>query len=82
MVFVDWPENVAIGARGPQEYWPSMTKSMPADKIERQRYWHALPTDREQIDYPTLLNRRRKLIAESTKGIVRALTTSIRPSLA
>ena len=33
MVFVDWPENTAIGARGPQDYWPSMTNAVPAERI-------------------------------------------------
>ena len=63
MVFVDWPENAAIGARSPRDYWPSMTEGMPTDKVERQRYWHALPTGWEQLDYRAFLDRRRKLIA-------------------
>ena len=67
MVFVDWPENAAIGARGPLEYWPSMSEGMPADKIERQRYWHALPAGWEQLDYRAFLDRRRKLIADVIK---------------
>lgn len=67
MVFVDWPENVAIGARAPLEYWPSMTQAMPSDQIERQRYWHALPVGWEQLDYLTFLDRRRKLLANVIK---------------
>ena len=67
MVFVDWPENAAIGARGPQDYWPSMTNAVPAERIERQRYWHALPTGWEQLDYRAFLDRRRKLIADVIK---------------
>lgn len=67
MVFVDWPENAAIGARGPLEYWPSMTQDMPSDQIERQRYWHALPIGWEQLDYLAFLDRRRKLIAKVIK---------------
>ena len=64
MVFVDWPENAAIGARGPQDYWPSMAEAMPADRLERQRYLHALPVGWEQQDYGTFLEKRRKLIAK------------------
>ena len=67
MAFVDWPENAAIGARGPKEYWPSMTQAIPADKIECQRYWHALPVGWEQLDYRSFLDRRRKLIADVIK---------------
>ena len=67
MAFVDWPDNAAIGGHDPQGYWPSMTQAMPADQIERQRYWHALPIGWEQLDYPTFLDRRRKLIAKVIK---------------
>ena len=68
MVFVDWTDNAAIGARGPQDYWPRMTEQMPANRIERQRYWHALPLGWEQLDYPAFLDRRRKLISEVIKA--------------
>ena len=64
MVFVDWPENAGIGARGPQDYWPSMAEAIPADRLERQRYLHALPVGWEQQDYGTFLEKRRKLIAK------------------
>ena len=64
MVFVDWPENAAIGARCPQDYWPSMAEAMPAARLERQRYLHALPVGWEQQDYGTFLEKRRKLIAK------------------
>lgn len=64
MVFVDWPENIEIGARGPQDYWPSMTEDIPADRLDRQRYWHALPTGWEQLDYSEFLEKRRRLIAK------------------
>jgi len=64
MVFVDWPENAAIGARSPQDYWPSMAGAMPAGRLERQRYLHALPVGWEQQDYGTFLDKRRKLIAK------------------
>ena len=67
MVFVDWPDNSDIGARDPQEYWPAMTKDMPAEKVERHRYWHALPIGWEQLAYGEFLERRRKLIADVIK---------------
>lgn len=83
MVFVDWPENAAIGDRGPQEYWPTMTEAMEADKIEHQRYWHALPTGWEQLDYRTFLDRRRKLIADVIKdGFERLSGKTSRASMA
>ena len=74
MVFVDWTDNAAIGARGPQDYWPRMTEQMPANRIERQRYWHALPLGWEQLDYPAFLDRRRKLISEVIKTAFQQLS--------
>ncbi|WP_419554578.1 GmrSD restriction endonuclease domain-containing protein [Candidatus Poriferisodalis sp.] len=63
MAFLDWPENATISAEDPLEYWPGMTAGMEAERLHRQRYWHALPVGWEQLDYPTFLERRRDLIA-------------------
>ena len=64
MAFVDWSENKRIGSDGPMEYWPSMVASIGTEKIEHQRYWHALPVGWEQLEYREFLDRRRKLIAD------------------
>ena len=64
MAFVDWPENLAISADDPNEYWPKMVQVVPKDRMERQIYWHALPVGWEQLDYQVFLERRRQLIAE------------------
>jgi hypothetical protein len=63
MAFVDWPENVDIGADDPLTYWPVMVERMDAERLRRQAYWHALPVGWEQLDYATFLERRRQLIA-------------------
>ena len=67
MAFLDWSENVNISADPPMDYWPTMTKSMAPDQLDRQRYWHALPVGWEQLDYPTFLERRRSRIAVVVK---------------
>ena len=67
MAFVDWPENSDIGARDPREYWPTLTEGKPAETIEHQRYWHALPIGWEQLNYQEFLEKRRKLIADVIK---------------
>lgn len=63
MAYLDWPENMKVGAHGPSDYWPTMIASMDGARLERQRYWHALPIGWEQLDYATFLERRRDLIA-------------------
>lgn len=64
MAFLDWPDNASIGPDDPRGYWPAMTAAMDPARIERQMYWHALPVGWEQLDYPTFLARRRKLVAK------------------
>ncbi len=63
MAFLDWPENVAIGAANPLEYWGPMTQRLASEQLDRQVYWHALPIGWEQNDYPTFLKRRRNQMA-------------------
>ena len=64
MAFLDWPENATISSEGPLEYWPFMTGGMDAERVQQQRYWHALPIGWEQLDYAAFLERRRELIAQ------------------
>ncbi len=63
MAYLDWPENAAISADDPLEYWPEMTRRIDPERLRRQAYWHALPPGWEQLDYPTFLERRRERIA-------------------
>ena len=67
MAFLDWPENAEISADDPMDYWPEMTERLAADKLDKQRYWHALPVGWEQLEYTTFLERRRSLIAQVTR---------------
>ena len=67
MAFVDWPENIKIGGDDPLEYWPQMTDAVDADRLEKQRYWHALPIGWEQLSYDEFLEKRRLLIAGVTR---------------
>lgn len=64
MAFLDWPENVTIGANNPLQYWPAMTVGIDSEHLKRQAYWHALPVGWEQLEYSTFLERRRELIAK------------------
>ena len=64
MAYLDWPENAAVGADDPRDYWPAMTAELDPERLERQIYWHALPVGWEQLDYSTFLERRRSLLAK------------------
>jgi len=63
MAFLDWPDNAAIGQEDPRAYWPAMSAALDSARLEQQMYWHALPVGWEQLDYPTFLARRRRLLA-------------------
>lgn len=67
MAFIDWPENLEIGASDPKDYWPQMTAGMSKDQIERQSYQHALPVGWDQLSYETFLERRRLRISQVVK---------------
>lgn len=67
MAFIDWPDNLSIGAGDPLTYWRVMSEKMDAERLRRQVYWHALPVGWEQLDYPAFLERRRQLIAQVTR---------------
>lgn len=67
MAFLDWPENTAIGADDPLEYWPVMAGKFTPEQLQRQCEWHALPVGWEQLDYAEFLERRRELMAQVTR---------------
>ncbi len=64
MAFLDWSENARISDQAPAVYWPVMTERIPDDRLRRQKYLHALPVGWEQLDYPSFLDKRRRLIAQ------------------
>ena len=80
MGFVDWPDNAAIGAKDPREYWPALSARMNLEQRRRQMYWHALPPGWEQLDYADFLEKRRKLIAKVIKEGFETLRGESSPS--
>lgn len=72
----DWKTNQIITDRAPAEYWSELVKerSYGEDWLERQRYWHALPSGWESMGYDEFLTQRRKLIAAVVRDGFSALS--------
>jgi hypothetical protein len=65
--FVEWKDNIKISDSPPSEYLEEFKKSIPQDKLEKMKYWHALPRDWESMTYNEFLEERRKLMAGVTR---------------
>lgn len=61
--FVEWKDNLGISDDAPSEYLEAYKNIIPADKLERMYYWHALPRDWESMTYGEFLSERRKLMS-------------------
>lgn len=73
---VEWSDNIDISNKAPDEYWPQQVgdKSIGAERLARQMWWHALPDNWTQMEYPSFLLARRKLIAAVTQEGFRKLS--------
>lgn len=80
MAFIDWPENITIGARDPRQYWETMTARMPPTQLEKQRFWHALPIGWTHMNYRDFVERRRHLMAQVVKAGYETLLTGDQPT--
>lgn len=60
---VEWPENLAIGARAPADYVPPLDAALSADERERMYFHHALPHLWWELDYDSFLRERRNRMA-------------------
>ncbi|WP_097868743.1 GmrSD restriction endonuclease domain-containing protein [Streptomyces sp. rh34] len=82
MALVEWHDNIAISDDPPAAYWPRQlaAKNLPADQLDRQRRWHALPPDWERMTYEEFLPARRKLIAATVQeAFLRLSDNAYRP---
>jgi len=64
---VEWIDNIEISDRDPAKYWPAeLAKKhhLGADRLARQRYWHALPDGWERMSYQDFLAARRPPLAK------------------
>lgn len=70
---VEWGDNLTISDAAPAEYLPSMLDRFSDKQVEKMYYWHALPTDWEQMPYTAFLEKRRELIAKVVRDGYKAL---------
>ena len=67
---VEWIDNIGISDRDPAEYWPAEVerkRHLGAERLARQRYWHALPVGWELMAYQDFLAARRPLLARDVR---------------
>jgi hypothetical protein len=66
MALVEWADNIAISDDAPEMYWPAQlaAKNLPVEVLARQQYWHALPEEWQDMDYPLFLVSRRRLMGQ------------------
>jgi hypothetical protein len=76
MALVEWADNIAISDDAPTVYWPAQlsAKKLSSEMVERQVYWHALPSGWQQMTYPAFLAERRKLMAQVVRDAHLRLT--------
>ncbi|MBB5083349.1 GmrSD restriction endonuclease domain-containing protein [Nonomuraea endophytica] len=69
MALVEWYDNIAISDRAPSHYWPAEASEarLPPAELAQHTYVHALPDDWHEMDYPTFLSARRRLMAQVTR---------------
>lgn len=60
---VEWGDNINISDKPPPEYVPELEKRFSSAELKRMYYWHALPENWQEMDYPAFLVKRRELIA-------------------
>ncbi|HZM28606.1 MAG TPA: hypothetical protein VFB89_14760, partial [Gemmatimonadales bacterium] len=67
MAFLEWPENLEISDKPPQEYVPLMRARFSDEDWKRMCQMHALPDGWETMGYEEFLAARRPLMAQIIK---------------
>jgi hypothetical protein len=60
---VEWSDNIDISDKSPAEYFPQYAARFTQQELDEMMYWHALPKGWEKMEYPEVLEARRKGIA-------------------
>lgn len=60
---VEWSDNIDISDKSPSEYFPQYAARFTKQELNEMMYWHALPEEWSEMEYPEFLEARRKRIA-------------------
>jgi hypothetical protein len=71
---VEWSDNIDISDTHPREYLPNYLERLTATEKEMMYYWHALPSDWQEMQFDDFLVKRRKLIAKVVSDAYRRIT--------
>jgi hypothetical protein len=61
---VEWHDNIDISDRSPAEYAPQYEHRFPPEQLREMYWYHSLPEGWYAMDYPTFLEKRRRLMAD------------------
>ncbi len=64
LAYLEWPDNIKVGASPPVEYLPELQKRFADFQWERMRWEHGLPSGWESLEYRQFLRKRRQLMAQ------------------
>lgn len=78
MALVEWADNIAVSDDPPSTYWPAQVaaRALPADVLDRQVHYHALPDSWTDMPYQEFLVARRKLMGEVVREAFAQLRSS------
>lgn len=76
----EWTDNIAIGAKAPQDYAPALVAALPEDTRRRMHAHHALPEAWWTLDYDDFLVQRRVLMADVIRQAWERLSGSADPA--
>jgi len=79
--FLEWPDNAAIGATAPAEYFPQLFARLSPTEQRQASFWHALPEGWETMDYEDFIVHRRLLISEVIQAAFHQLRTGEVPEI-
>jgi hypothetical protein len=63
MALVEWPDNAAISATSPSEYWPTLSAGVARQDLQEMMFAHGLFEGWDRLEYAAFLEKRRKLMA-------------------
>lgn len=71
---VEWADNGDIGKKSPAQYLQEYKDRFAGKELQEMYYWHALPDNWENMDYPDFLSKRRELMAGVIKDAYEQLS--------